>query len=151
MTTKSKKLKALASHLAELSRGSAGEIEEACVRSVLAEAEKAFPPRILRTILKFFYAEIARELRFSEARIEFAGTPLPGETAQALAAHFSKIYSRTIAPAPAENPQILGGLRVQVGDDVYDASLAGTLAKLRRSLLAPCAEMDSFENTLTKK
>lgn len=133
MTIKNKKLKTLALRLAELSRGDAGVAEESRVRAVLDELEKTFPPRVLRTILKFYYAAIARELRFSEARIEFAGT-LSEKTANALAAHFSEIYARAIAPVPAQNPEILGGLRVQVGDDVYDASLAGTLASLRRAL-----------------
>lgn len=121
--------------LVELSRGADGRVDEARVRAVLAELPRAFPPTRLRPLLKNFYAAVARELRFSQARIEFAGT-LPAGTAEGLAEYFSKLYARPISPVPVPNPALLGGLRVQVGDDVYDASLAGTLAKLRLSLAA---------------
>lgn len=119
--------------LVELSRGADGRVDETRVRAVLAELPRAFPPTRLRPLLKNFYAAVARELRFSQARIEFAGT-LPAGTADEIAAHFSARCGRPIAPAPEENPALLGGLRVQVGDDVFDASLAGTLARLRLSL-----------------
>lgn len=121
--------------LVELSRGADGRVDEARVRAVIAELPRAFPPTRLRPLLKNFYAAVARELRFSQARIEFAGTP-PAGTAEGLAEYFSKLYARPISPVPVPNPALLGGLRVQVGDDVYDASLAGTLAKLRLSLAA---------------
>ncbi len=132
---KNKNLQKTAARLAELSRGSDGRIDESRVKTVLAELGKTFPPSALRPLLESFYAVVARELRFSEARIEFAGT-LPAGTANALAAHFSALYARPISPVPAENPALLGGLRVRVGDDVYDASLAGTLSRLQAALKA---------------
>lgn len=133
MAKKDKNLQKVTAKLAELSRGANGQIDAARVKAVLAELPKAFPPAQLRPILEAFYAAIARELRFSEARIEYAGT-LDAGTAKAIAAHFSALYKRPIAPVATENAALLGGLRVQVGDDVYDASLAGTLARLRASL-----------------
>lgn len=133
MAKKDKNLQKVTAKLTELSRGANGQIDDARVKAVLAELPKAFPPAQLRPILEAFYAVIARELRFSEARIEYAGT-LDAGTAKAIAAHFSVLYNRPIAPVATENTALLGGLRVQVGDDVYDASLAGTLARLRASL-----------------
>lgn len=133
MAKKDKNLQKVTARLTELSRGADGRIDEKRVRVVLAEVGKAFPPAQLRPILEVFYAAVARELRFSEARIEYAGT-LDAGTATAVAAHFSALYNRPIVPVATENPALLGGLRVQVGDDVYDASLAGTLARLRNSL-----------------
>ncbi|MBQ6705652.1 MAG: F0F1 ATP synthase subunit delta [Opitutales bacterium] len=133
MAKKDKNLQKVTARLTELSRGADGRIDEKRVRVVLAEVGKAFPPAQLRPILEVFYAAVARELRFSEARIEYAGTLATG-TANAIAAHFSEIYNRPIIPVSTENAALLGGLRVQVGDDVYDASLAGTLARLRASL-----------------
>ena len=135
MAKKDKNLQKVTVKLTELSRGENGQIDAARVKAVLAELPKAFPPAQLRPILEAFYAAVARELRFSEARIEYAGT-LDSGTAKAIAAHFSALYNRPIAPVAAENPALLGGLRVQVGDDVYDASLAGTLARLQASLKA---------------
>lgn len=135
MAKKDKNLQKVTVKLTELSRGENGQIDTARVKAVLAELPKAFPPAQLRPILEAFYAAVARELRFSEARIEYAGT-LDSGTAKAIAAHFSALYNRPIAPVATENPALLGGLRVQVGDDVYDASLAGTLARLQASLKA---------------
>lgn len=135
MAKKNKNLRKTAARLTELSRGSDGRIDESRVKTVLAELEKTFPPTALRPLLESFYAAVARELRFSEARIEFAGT-LPAGTDASLAAHFSALYARPISPVSVPNPALLGGLRVQVGDDVYDASLAGTLSRLRASLAA---------------
>ncbi|MBQ8723928.1 MAG: F0F1 ATP synthase subunit delta [Opitutales bacterium] len=133
MAKKDKNLQKVTARLTELSRGADGRIDEKRVRTVLAEVGKAFPPAQLRPILEAFYSAVARELRFSEARIEYAGT-LDAGTANAVAAHFSALYNRPISTVATENPALLGGLRVQVGDDVYDASLAGTLARLRASL-----------------
>lgn len=135
MAKKNKNLRKTTARLTELSRGSDGRIDASRVKTVLAELGKTFPPTELRPLLESFYAAVARELRFSEARIEFAGT-LPAGTDAALAAHFSALYARPISPVPVPNPALLGGLRVQVGDDVYDASLAGTLSRLRASLVA---------------
>lgn len=135
MAKKNQTLRKHAARLVELARGADGRIDAARVRAILAELPRAFPPTALRPLLEAFYAAVARELRFSEARIEFAGT-LPAGTADALAAHFSALYERAVAPVAMENPALLGGVRVQVGDDVYDASLAGTLARLRASLAA---------------
>lgn len=131
-----KKIRATAGKLLELSREATGTVSPARVNAILEELPKAFPPTSLRPLLKLFYADVARELRFTEARIEFAGT-LPAGTANALAAHFSKIYNRTISAVPERNDALLAGLRVQVGDDVFDASAAGTLAKLQRALCIP--------------
>lgn len=133
MAKKNGNLRRTTARLVELSRGNDGRIDGSRVKTVLAELEKTFPPAELRPLLESFYAAVARALRFSEARIEFAGT-LPAGTETALAAHFSALYGRAISPVPAPNPALLGGLRVQVGDDVYDASLAGALARLRASL-----------------
>ncbi|MGN0885170.1 MAG: F0F1 ATP synthase subunit delta [Candidatus Spyradosoma sp.] len=135
MAKKNQTLRKHAARLVELARGADGRIDAARVRAILAELPRAFPGAALRPLLEAFYAAVARELRFSEARIEFAGT-LPAGTADALAAHFSALYERTVAPVATENPALLGGVRVQVGDDVYDASLAGALARLRASLAA---------------
>lgn len=135
MAKKNQTLRKHAARLTELARGADGRIDAARVRAILAELPRAFPGAALRPLLEAFYAAVARELRFSEARIEFAGT-LPAGTADALAAHFSALYNRPVAPVATENPALLGGGRVQVGDDVYDASLAGALARLRASLAA---------------
>ena len=135
MTISQKKFKTTAARLVEISRGADGRVDSARVKTVLTALAETFPAQILRPLLKTFYAAVARELRFSEARIEFAGA-LPAGATNALAARFSEIYGRAIVPVAEENPALLGGVRAQVGDDVYDATLAGALARLHRTLSA---------------
>lgn len=133
MKISQKQIKATAVRLLKISRNESGFVDAERVKNVLGELSRTFPPQVLRPLLKAFYAEIARELRFSEAKIEFAGT-LSAGTAKTIAEYFSEIYKRAVVPVPVENPELLGGVRVQVGDDVYDASFAGALAKLQQSL-----------------
>jgi len=52
-----------------------------------------------------------------------------------LARRLSRVYGRTIIPDEKVEPELLGGLVVQVGDRYVDASVAGKLEELRRHLL----------------
>jgi F-type H+-transporting ATPase subunit delta len=65
-------------------------------------------------------------------------SPLPLSPPQLaeLARRLSRIYGRTIVPDEKVEPELLGGLIVQVGDRYVDASVAGKLEELRRHLLA---------------
>lgn len=53
-----------------------------------------------------------------------------------LARRLSSVYGRTIVPEEKVDPDLLGGLVVQVGDRYVDASVSGRLEELRRHLLA---------------
>lgn len=53
-----------------------------------------------------------------------------------LARRLSHVYGRDIVPNAKVEPDLLGGLVVQVGDRYVDASTAGKLEELRRHLLA---------------
>ena len=46
----------------------------------------------------------------------------------------SKRYNRAVAPVARRNDALLAGLRVRVGDDVYESSVAGQLASLAQSV-----------------
>lgn len=126
LTQKQQKL--IATKLLAISRNAAGTLDETRVQAILEELPKFYVGKTLRAVLKFYYAVVAKELRFSEVRIEFVGK-LPAGTAENLAEHFSKIYNRKIVPATQENSALLGGLRVSVGDDVIDASLENALKR----------------------
>ncbi|MEN9813357.1 MAG: hypothetical protein RL479_2043, partial [Verrucomicrobiota bacterium] len=47
-----------------------------------------------------------------------------------IAAAMSRRYGRSITGTARRNDALLAGLRVRVGDDVYESSVAGQLAQL---------------------
>ncbi|WP_295012415.1 F0F1 ATP synthase subunit delta [uncultured Microbacterium sp.] len=60
--------------------------------------------------------------------------PLSAQQRDRLAAVLGARYGRTIALNVVTDPAIVGGLRVQVADDVIDGSIASRLADLRQKL-----------------
>lgn len=59
---------------------------------------------------------------------------LTGEQIDRLRAALQRIYHREVVLHVAVEPDLLGGLRIQVGDEVIDGSVAGRLDNLRRAL-----------------
>lgn len=58
----------------------------------------------------------------------------PAEAVSAMAGNFGSLLGRTVLLQPRENPALIGGCRVQVGDLVYDFSLAARLRMARQAL-----------------
>ncbi|MCR5183528.1 MAG: F0F1 ATP synthase subunit delta [Opitutales bacterium] len=129
MKISKKYLKSVAEKLLGFSRDSSGTVDAERVRVILAELPKFYRQQPLRELLKLYYAAVAKDLRFSELRLEYVGD-LPAGTAESLAEHFSQVYKRKIIPVTEQNPSLLGGMRASVGDDVIDASLATVLKRL---------------------
>jgi F-type H+-transporting ATPase subunit delta len=80
-------------------------------------------------VLKAYYRLIATELAKSEAIVEHAGT-ITAATLAAIAAAMAKKYGRAVTATAKPNSALLAGLRVHIGDDVYESSVAGQLAGL---------------------
>ena len=51
-------------------------------------------------------------------------------TLAGIAAALTRKYRRPVTASAKANPALLAGLRVKVGDDVYESSVAGQLAAL---------------------
>lgn len=67
--------------------------------------------------------------------------PLPPDELAELARRLSSVYKRTLVPKQKIQPEMLGGIVIQVGDKYVDASVAGKLEELRRQLMAAGEEM----------
>ena len=105
-----------------------GELSAERVAGVLEYIEKhrpAHPHAVLTAYHRLVAAEVAR----GQAVIEHAGAISPA-AASAIAAHFTAHYRRKITAVPQRNDALLAGLRVRIGDDVYESSVAGHLAAL---------------------
>src|SRR5687768_7989126 len=105
-----------------------GELSADRVAGVLQYIEKHRPPNALE-VLKAYQRLIAVEVARSQAVIEHAG-PLEETVAANIAASMTRKYGRRITSVPRRNDALLAGLRVRVGDDVYESSVAGQLAAL---------------------
>jgi len=102
------------------------------VAGVLAYIEKHNPANAV-LVLKAYRRLIATELAKSEARVEHAGA-VTAPALTAIAAAMSKKYGRTVTATSRAVPALLAGLRVRVGDDVYESSVAGQLSALSLSV-----------------
>jgi F-type H+-transporting ATPase subunit delta len=78
--------------------------------------------------------EAAAERRERQIAYVTAAAPLTEEQEQRLGAKLAQLYGREIALKVSVKPEILGGLSVQVGHDLFDGSVAHRLAVARNAL-----------------
>jgi len=98
------------------------------VRSVvegLAATKRAGAPGVLSRFLRLVRLDQARRA----ARIESA-TALDRSECEALDAMLVERYGDGLTTTFALNPALIGGLRIAVGSDVYDASIRARLAAI---------------------
>lgn len=98
------------------------------VAGVLAYVEKHRPAHTV-ALLKAYQRLVAAELARSQAVVEHAGV-LSDSILSEIAAAMSKRYARPIAGVARRNDALLAGLRVRVGDDLYESSVSSQLATL---------------------
>lgn len=126
-----KKAQQLARQLFKLSLVD-GIVSAERVTGVLGYIEKSKPAHPL-TVLKVYQRLIATELARSQAIVEHAGA-VSDSVLQAIAAAMTKKYGRVVTASARPNPKLLAGLRIRVGDDVYESSVAGQLSQLAASV-----------------
>ena len=83
-------------------------------------------------ILSRLHRLVKLELERRAARVESA-TPLPADVQADVTGRIRQIYGPGADIAFSQNPALLGGLRVQVGSDLYDGSVRTRLEKLEQS------------------
>ena len=98
------------------------------VAGVLEYIEKHRPANTL-AVLKAYQRLVATEVARGQAVVEHAGS-VSDATIAAITAAMAKKYSRKITATTQPNATLLAGLRVRVGDDTYESSVAGQLAAL---------------------
>ena len=126
-----KKSRTLAQKLFRISLDEKGCVSDERVKAVLLCAERGEikdPANVLRVYRDLIAAQLAR----NTADIEHAGA-VDAETVKAIEAELTAHYSRPVTAACREREDLLAGLRVRVGDDVFDTSIKGRLEALARS------------------
>jgi len=108
-----------------------GSLDEDRVRQVVA--------RLLQAKVRGYLAllsEFERRVRLSRedhtAQIDSA-VPLPSDMRKTVETRLAKAYGPAVRVVFAEKPELIGGMRIKVGSDVYDGSVLSELTKLEEN------------------
>ena len=91
------------------------------------------PPSKPRAVLKHYLYYIKQAANRSRALIEYSGQ-MEEPAVATIEQHLSHHYNRPITTATVENNSLIAGFRISVGDDIFDASVAGRLNNLAKSV-----------------
>ncbi|MBI4661264.1 MAG: F0F1 ATP synthase subunit delta [Verrucomicrobia bacterium] len=90
-------------------------------------------PRGYVAILSHFQRLVKLEVARRTAKVESAVALLESSQAS-VRANLNRLYGAGLSLTFAQNPALIGGMRVQVGSDVYDGSIWARLAALKESV-----------------
>ena len=108
-----------------------GLLDENRVRQVVQRAI-ATGERDCQPILACFLRLVKLDYAEHTANIESA-TPLPADLQTTVQTELTQRYGPGLTTAFVENPELIGGMRIQVGCDVYDGSVRARLEALAKS------------------
>ncbi len=109
-----------------------GQLDHGRIAS-LVESLVARKPRNYIAVLKHYRRLLRLEVEKRRARVETA-SELDSETGSKLVANLKKKYGNDLATEFFVNPQLLAGMRIQVGNDVWDGTVRGRLERLQQQL-----------------
>jgi len=140
------------------------ELREALTGQILSEEQriavlnKAFGDRMNQTLLTFLKVVTQHDrqdclVEIYEATVKLnnearglvqvtatTATPMTEETAGSLASRLQQQLGKEIRLNPETDPEIIGGLVLQIGDTVIDGSVANRLKQVRRQALESTAQ-----------
>ena len=105
-----------------------GAVSPERVTGVLQYIEKHRPQHAV-AVLRAYERLVAGEIARGQAVVEHAGA-INDSVLTSIAAAMTRKYTRKITPVAKRNDALLAGVRVRVGDDVYESSVAGQLTQL---------------------
>ena len=108
-----------------------GRLDENRGRQIVQRLVAARPRGYLAT-LSLFRRLVKLESDRRTAKVESA-VPLPADLQAKVQAGLERAYGPGLNMSFAQNPALIGGMRVQVGSDVYNGSVKARLATLEQS------------------
>ncbi len=109
-----------------------GALDENRVREAVRQVIN-LKPRGYMDILGHFQRLVKLELDRRTATVESA-TPLAPEISSQVQANLTRVYGAGLNVSFTQNPSLIGGLRIQVGSDVFDGSIQARLDSLADNL-----------------
>ncbi|MBN9689541.1 MAG: F0F1 ATP synthase subunit delta [Verrucomicrobia bacterium] len=108
-----------------------GVLDEGRVREVVTRVIAA-KSRSYLAVLEHFKRLVKLDLDRRAARVENAVDTSPAQM-DAIKANLERKYGPGLNLSFWVNPALIGGLKIKVGSDIYDGSVAGRLAALTNS------------------
>lgn len=108
-----------------------GTLDEGKVRQAV-QAVVTRKPRGFVGILTHFHRLVKLDIERRTARVESA-VPLTAAQQATVQANLTRRYGAGLSISFAQNPELIGGLRIKVGSDVYDGSVQARLNALAES------------------
>jgi F-type H+-transporting ATPase subunit delta len=127
--------------ISKQSRREAKELFRVCLANGLLDENRArqvvqrvieSKPRGYLGILSHFERLVKLDIDRRTAKIESA-TPLAADLQTRVQSGLERLYGAGLNISFAQNPALIGGLRIKVGSDVYDGSVQARLAALQES------------------
>ena len=111
----------------------AGEPGVAELRPALEKILSGRSAKDRKAFLKDFHRAAVREIKKDTLTIESA-QPLSAEILEQLVNKFSAGSERPLHVVQRPNPELIAGMRIRLGDTVYDASLSNNLQNLAKRI-----------------
>jgi F-type H+-transporting ATPase subunit delta len=105
-----------------------GQVSAERVSAVLAHLSRQ-PPRQPLAVLRHYQRLITTQLARNSALVEHGGA-IDDSLLRSLEAAFTRKYQRPITASARPNLALIAGLRIRIGDDLYESSIASQLAAL---------------------
>lgn len=109
-----------------------GRVDPAVVRQVVARLKES-KPRGFLGVMSAYGRLVRMELEKSHAVIESA-VALDEKTRSTVESDLQKKYDGALTVEYKVVPELIGGMRVRVGSDVWDGSVKGRLARLKERI-----------------
>ena len=109
-----------------------GQLDPGRIAS-LVDSLIARKPRNCVAILQNYMRLLRLELEKRRARIETASA-VDLESSSKVIANLKKKYGNDLTTEFVVNPQLLGGMRIRVGSDVWDGTVRNRLERLQQQL-----------------
>jgi len=107
-----------------------GSLDEDRVRQVVRRVLES-RQRGSFALLSHFRRLVKLDCARHTATVESA-TPLPADLQTKVSSDLERVYGPKLSISFADNPALVGGMRIKIGSDVYDNSVKARLAALER-------------------
>ncbi|HZE58668.1 MAG TPA: F0F1 ATP synthase subunit delta [Chthoniobacterales bacterium] len=109
-----------------------GKLESGRVSSLVKSLIEKKPRHYIQ-ILEAYQRLLRLEVEKRTATIETA-TELPPDAQQQIVENLKRKYGSDLTARFVVNPELLGGMRIRVGSDVWDSSVRNRLQRLQQQL-----------------